>query len=103
MMGREATETIEFTAFDRPRSYTVGCESCGTYMETTFHFAPTENAANEPATDLMLDNRWEARSAFAKLLSPLTGLMFAKMMRGCMESDLEDLKRAAESRGVVIT
>jgi carbon monoxide dehydrogenase subunit G len=103
MMGREATETIEFTAFDRPRSYTVGCESCGTYMETTFHFAPTENAANGPATELMLDNRWEARSLLAKLISPLTKPIIAKMMRGCMESDLEDLKSAAESRAVAIT
>ena len=98
MMGRESTETLEFTAFDRPRFYTVGCESCGAYMETTFRFTPAVGAANGDATDLTLDVRSEARSLFAKLMSPLTKLMFGKMMRGCMEDDLNDLARAAESR-----
>jgi hypothetical protein len=112
MMGREATETLEITAFDRPHSYKVGCESCGAYMETTFRFTPVEGQLHglksvprdEPsllssaATDLTLDIRCEARSLFAKLMSPLTGVMFEKMMRGCMESDLDDVARAAESR-----
>jgi hypothetical protein len=103
MMGREATETLEFTAFNRPKSYTAGCHSCGTYMETTFHFAPTENAATGLATDLTLDIHCEARLLFAKLMWPVTKLIMGKMMRGCMESDLEDLARAAESRAVAIT
>jgi hypothetical protein len=102
MMGREATETIEFTAFDRPRSYTAGCSSCGAYVETTFRFAPAGGAADLPgsgsATDLTLDVRCEARSLFARLMSPLTNRMFAKLMRGCMEDDLDDLQRVAEAR-----
>jgi hypothetical protein len=103
MMGREATETIEFTAFDRPRSFTAGCESCGAYLETVFRFetangmTPGAESAT-PGTDVTVETRWEARSLFAKLMSPLMSLMFRKTLRGCIEADLEDLKRAAESR-----
>jgi hypothetical protein len=94
MMGREATETIEFTAFDRPRGYTAGCESCGVYLETAFRFEAANGVA--PGTDVTVETRWKARSLFAKLLSPLSNLMFRKMLRTCIEQDLEDLKRAAE-------
>jgi hypothetical protein len=96
MMGREATETIEFTAFDRPRSYTAGCESCGVYLETAFRFEPANGVT--PGTNVTVEIRWKARSLFAKLLSPLTGLLFGKMMRGCIEQDLADLAREAEAR-----
>ena len=101
MMGRQETVTLEITAFDRPRSYTAGCESCGAYMETTFRFTPIGDLAGPAATDLTVDIRCEARSLFAKIMSPLTRIMFVRMMRWCMENDLEDLKRAAESRVVV--
>jgi hypothetical protein len=96
MMGREATETIEFTAFDRPRSYTAGCESCGVYLETGFQFEAANGAT--PSTDVTVGVSWKARTLFAKLISPLMNLMFSKTLRGCIEGDLEDLKRVAESR-----
>jgi hypothetical protein len=100
MMGKEATETLEITAFDRPRSYTVGCDSCGAYFETMFRFAPAADSAGREVTDLTLDVRCEARSLFAKLMSPLTNMMFGKMMRQCMEDDLADVAGVAESRAV---
>jgi hypothetical protein len=108
MMGREATETIEFTAFDRPRSYTAGCESCGAYLETAFRFEAASGTTPDaesatPGTDVTVETRWEARSLLAKLMSPVTSLLFGKMMRGCIEADLEDLKRAAEARAAVAT
>jgi carbon monoxide dehydrogenase subunit G len=93
MMGRLSTETLEVMAFDRPRSYTVGCESCGAYFETTFRFTPAGDV-----TDAVLDVRMEARSLMAKLISPLGNLMFGKTMRQCMDDDLEDVKRVAEQR-----
>src|SRR4029079_1940023 len=40
MMGHAATETLEITAFERPHHYTVGCNSCGATIETTFRFSP---------------------------------------------------------------
>jgi hypothetical protein len=94
MMGHEATETLEITAFDRPRSYTIGCQSCGSYFETTFRFA----SATAGATDVIVDVNCEPRSFMAKLMAPLGKFMFAKMLRKCMDDDLADIKRTAESR-----
>jgi len=91
MMGREATETIEIVAFERPKSYTAGCESCGNYIELTFRFEP-----DGAATNLTLDVRMESRTLFAKLMSPVGNALFGKTMRQCMDDDLEDLKAAAE-------
>jgi hypothetical protein len=98
MMGHESTETLQIVAFDRPRSYAVGCESCGAYLETTFRFAQVGEA-----TDLTLDVRMEARSLVAKLMSPLGSLMFGKTMRQLMENDLDDVRRVAESPAAVAT
>jgi hypothetical protein len=113
MMGREHTETLEMTAYDRPRSYTVGCDFCGATMETVFQFTPVEGSAGDAsggtaglpssgsvATDLTLDIRCEARSLVAKMMSPLTGLMFDKILRDCMQNDVDDLARAAEARTI---
>ena len=36
---KEATEELEITGFDPPRSYTLGCESCGCTYSTTMHAA----------------------------------------------------------------
>jgi carbon monoxide dehydrogenase subunit G len=96
MMGHESTETLKVVGFDRPRSYSIGCESCGAYFETTFRFAPDGDG-----TLVTLDARTEARSLVAKLMSPIGNLMFRKMMRKCMGDDLDDLQRAAESRVAV--
>jgi len=91
MMGYESTETLEVVTLDRPQSYTVGCESCGAYYETTFRFA-----ADGDGTLVTLDARTEARSLMAKLMSPIGNAMFGKVMRNCMGDDLEDLAHAAE-------
>jgi len=96
MMGHEATETLEVTAFDRPRSYTVGCESCGSYFATTFRFAPAQGA-----TEITMDVNCEPRTIMARLMSPLGNLMFGKTMRKLLDDDLEDIKRVAESRTTV--
>jgi hypothetical protein len=93
MMGREATETLEITAFDRPRSYSVGCTSCGCYFESTFRFVPAA-----AGTKVTLDVNTRALTLFAKLMSPLGNLMMGKTFRKCLNDDLEDVKRVAESR-----
>ena len=36
MFGREATETMEITAIDPPRSYSAAANSCGCHYETMF-------------------------------------------------------------------
>jgi hypothetical protein len=93
MMGREATETLEVKAFDRPHKYVVGCESCGCYFESTFCFEPSGNG-----TDIKLDVHTRALTLMAKIMSPLGNLMMGKAMRKLLDDDLEDVKRVAESR-----
>jgi hypothetical protein len=98
MMGREATETLEIKSFDQPRSYTVGCDSCGCYFETTFAFTPRANG-----TDVTLDVRTKALTLMAKIMSPIGNLMMGNTMRKLMDDDLEDVKREAESRFAATT
>jgi len=99
MMGHERVEVLEVTAFDPPHSYTVGCVSCGAYLETTFRFA----AAGDQATELTLNARMEARTLMATLMSPIGSLMFGATMRRCLADDLEDVKRVAESRAAALS
>lgn len=94
MLGREDTQTLEITAFNPPNGYTIGCENCGSYFESEFRFEPAAGSM----TDVTLDVRCEARSLLAKLMSPISNLMFGKVMRTCMEDDLEDLARVSESK-----
>lgn len=93
MMGHQSTETLEVTAFDPPQSYTIGCDSCGAHIESTFRFISVGNE-----TDITLEVRLEARSFFAKLMSPIGTMMFGATMRKCMEDDLDDIKQAAEAK-----
>lgn len=93
MMGRQDTETLEVIAFDRPHSYTIGCDSCGAYFKSTFRFTPVDNE-----TDVTLEVDLEARSVFARLMAPIGRMMFNATMRKCLEADLEDIKQVAESK-----
>ncbi len=93
MMGSESTETLQVVGFERWKNYTVGCESCGAYFETTHRFD-----RDGEGTLVTLEARTEAHSFVAKLMSPLGNLMFGKMMRKCMGADLDDIARVAESR-----
>lgn len=90
MMKKEATETMEVLAFDRPRSYTLGAFSCGTQYESSFQFD-----RDGSGTNMTMTFKYTPKSFFAKMFSPLTGLM-SGMIRKCVEKDMEDIKKAAE-------
>lgn len=92
IMGKEATETMEVTAFDPPRSYTVEADSCGCHFLSTFRFTPESDG-----TRVELEVASQANTLMAKLMSPISALM-AGTMKKMMDQDLEDLKRVAESR-----
>lgn len=92
IMGKESTETLEVTAFDPPRRYTVEADSCGSHFESTFRFTP---AAGGTRVELEINCR--ADSFFAKLMSPLSGLMMGTMKK-MLDQDLEDVTRVAEAR-----
>src|SRR5262249_42210999 len=91
MFGKEATETMEVTAFDPPRSYALGCNSCGCIYDSRLDFIPSAGG-----TKVTMSFNVKAVSFFAKLMSPLSRL-FSGMMRKCFEGDLEAVKKAAES------
>lgn len=92
IMCREATETLEITAFDPPHSYRVEADSCGCHYVSTFRFTPEAGG-----TRVELEVGGHATTFMAKLMSPLSGLM-AGTMKKMIDQDLEDLKRVAEAR-----
>lgn len=93
MFKKEAVETMEVTAFEPNRLYTLECVSCGGHMKFTFRFTP-----NGQGTKVDVETNCRALTLFAKLLSPLTSLMMGPMMRKCMLQDMEDLKAVVEKR-----
>src|SRR5262245_22124076 len=90
MFGKEATETMEVTAFDPPRSYNLSAFSCGTQYESTFQFD-----REGKGTNVKMIFQYTPKSFFAKLFSPLFKMM-SGMMRKCVSQDLDDLAKAAE-------
>lgn len=97
MFGKEATEEMEITRFEPPRSYAVTCGSCGALFETTFTFTP-ENGGTR--VDQHTSSR--AVSFGAKLMSPLSFLMMGAMKK-MMLKDMEALKDHCEAQGAVAT
>ena len=93
MFKREATEEMWVTAYERGKSYTVGCESCGCAYESTWRFE-----SEGDATQVEFEMGYRALTFFAKLMSPLGRLMMP-MMKKCFEKDFQALKTLAESGG----
>jgi hypothetical protein len=91
MFRRETTEELEFIAFDRGKSYTVGCTSCGTEWRTTFRFRP-----DGETTIVEMGTQIRPVSFLARLMAPL-GKMMAGSMKKCLDRDMTDLKEVIES------
>src|SRR2546425_7526373 len=66
MFGKDATEEMEITEFDPPRTYSVGALSCGCQYTARYDFR-----ADGEGTLVGLNLRGEAVSFVAKLLMPL--------------------------------
>lgn len=91
MFKKEHTEEMEITEFTPGRSYTVECESCGCHYRSGFDFTPSGDGTN---VTFRMDARpltWAAR-----LMAPISALMFSPMMKKCVGQDLADIKAAAE-------
>src|SRR5690554_3078723 len=82
MFGKDATEEMEVTAFDPPRSYTLGCHSCGAKYATTFRFE-----AEGDATQLVCDFEATPATWWAWLFKPLAGLMMGAVKK-CVQQDI---------------
>jgi len=91
MFGKDCTEEMQITAFDPGRSYEITCHSCGAEYRTIFHFAQDGDGTR---VDAEFSTR--ATSFWAKLMAPL-GWMMKGMMKKCLQQDLDDLQKVAES------
>lgn len=88
---KESTEEMEITAFEPNQFYTVECQSCGCAYTSTIRFS-----RNGAGTNVSFTMSAKPISTFAKIVSPLTSLMFGPMMRKCIAKDMDDLKTAIE-------
>jgi hypothetical protein len=90
MFGKEATETMEITAFEPPRGFSLGRRSCGAEYASRFQFEPDGGG-----TKMTLTFECKPVSFWAKLMSPLSGLM-SGVMKKRFEGDLAAIKSAVE-------
>ena len=90
MYGKEATEEMEITAFESDRSYTVECTSHGAHYRSVYTFEPEHDGTN-----VTLVFEATPLSLFAKLMTPLAGIM-VKATRKFSEEDIDDLQKHIE-------
>jgi hypothetical protein len=92
MFNREATEEMEVTAFDPPRSYALACENHGTRFHSVVRVVPGAGGCN-----LEMECEATPLTLPAKVMCFLMKPFMKKMMRG-IATDLDDVARAAEQR-----
>jgi carbon monoxide dehydrogenase subunit G len=92
MFGREATEEMEITAFDPPRSYTMECKNHGCHYVSEFRCKP-----DGAGTELEMVFQAHPLNLFAKVMGTLMRPFAKKLVAACSK-DLDDLARAAEGR-----
>ena len=95
MFGKEATEEMTVTAYEPPRLYAMGADSCGMRYATTFRFAPDGGG-----TRVDVEMVATAQTITAKIMGLLMGWIMAPMMRKCFAADMDDMAAAAEGRPV---
>lgn len=93
MFGKEATEVMEFTVFDPPRSYTLVADSHGCHYMSTFRFTPEAGG-----TRVDFEFTGDAHSFGAKVMSAVMGPLMKGTMRKMLAKDLRELKHAAEAK-----
>jgi carbon monoxide dehydrogenase subunit G len=89
---RESSEVMTVAEWSPPRSYVLTAASCGAEYRSEMRCVPDGGG-----TRLEMEFTGRPVSFFAKLLSPLLGFM-AGALRKCIEKDLDEIARAAESR-----
>ncbi|MFG0275012.1 MAG: SRPBCC family protein [Phycisphaerales bacterium] len=90
MFGKEHTETLEFVAFDPPRSFGIDCESSGVLFVSRFTFE-----SDGAGTRVTLDMRSKSLTMKARLMAPMM-LLCRGAVKKAMRQDLAGIKRAAE-------
>ena len=98
MFGKEATEEMEITRFDPPRSYTVEAESHGTHYTSVLTFTPRGNSP-QPMTDVDMTFEGRPLTTMSKVMGAVMMPFFRKACEKAMAQDLHDLKKAIETVG----
>lgn len=92
MFGREATEEMEIYEFDPPRSYTAGCDSCGSRFRSTFRFTPKPDG-----TEISMEFEATPLTMYAKVMGFVMRPLMKKMFDACSQ-DLEHLAASLDKR-----
>lgn len=101
MMGKEAVEEMEVTEFDAPRAYTLSAVSCGVKFDSRVTCLEETPGSGDHSGGCRLsyDIKTEPQTLFAKVVSPVLGVMMKGTMRKAMEKDLADMKEYLEGPG----
>ena len=94
MMGREATEEMEFLVLDSPTQYVLGAESHGSRYRTTLNLTPVGES-----TKLTMTFAAEPLTFMAKAMSFLMKPFMKKLLNLCAK-DLDAIKAHIESGAV---
>lgn len=90
MFGREATETMEVTSLEAPRSVVLAALSHGCRYRSQFRFEPEGDG-----TRVTMTFAAEPRTLFAKVMSVLMAAMARRLVEACSR-DLRDLAAHCE-------
>ncbi len=91
MMGRTATETMEVTAVDPPRSYVVEADSSGTHYRSEFLVVPDGDG-----TTVTMTFSGQPSGLGGRIVAATLGRLFASATRKALAADLDDIARACE-------
>lgn len=94
MYGREATEEMEITGWDPPRSVTIEARSHGAHYLTTYTVTPTAEGA-----EVRLDFEARPLTLGAKILSVVFRRAILSV-RNMLASDLAEVRSHAETGAV---
>ncbi len=92
MFGKEATEEMAVTAVDPGRSYTIEADGRGAHYVSVVTVEPI----GEKRSNLSMSFAGEPQGIGSKLLAATVGKLFEGATRKALQSDLDDIARAAE-------
>lgn len=93
LYGKEATEIMEISEFEKNKFYKVIAESHGSKYITLISFKETNEITNIAMKFII-----EPQSFFAKIMNFLLGKMIKNSIIKCFKDDLNDIKNYCENR-----
>lgn len=91
MFGKEASETMEVTAFEPGRSYVLSAESHGSKYTSIMRSLPEGHG-----TRVEFEFSAEPQTMMGRVMGALMGVVFKGSLCKAIEQDLVDLKAAVE-------